>query len=374
MLTKPTTLSTPLLNDTDRLSLFVNNCETLYSVSQIPISIHPQKFYGFVNKRYLIQRFCKNDNTWLTIYDSYQCNRDVVIWPICVVFRLLSLQSALIVKSAIVQSPFKVSLYFNLSSVLVLIVINDDTVQEVFELNKSINKDLSAQIDILAITDIDDKCHIICRDEIQNCLIYLTHNPDTKELIVLFRQTANYSMYDANHNLTSNRHGNLYHFQCTKSVFSSSMYQRHSNQWSNRNMIQINDINNIEMDTDFIWIKGDHFLIFKKDSICVLHLKSKSIINTLYLSNYTNMAPSGKYKAILESETDDKIRIKINGYTRRIIKASDRDIRYPPQYLIELMMSYYSYEKIYLFKVYASCNPCILWILNVDEIFNVMIS
>ena len=85
------------------------------------------------------------------------------------------------------------------------------------------------------------------------------------------------------------------------------------------------------------------------------------------------MAQSGKYKAILESETDDKIRIKINGYTRRIIKSSDRAIRYPPQYLIELMMSYYSYEKIYLFKVYASCNPCILWILNVDEIFNDLI-
>ena len=370
MLDKPTTLSTPLSPNTEGLSLFVDNYDSLYSVTQIPTTsaIPSSKFHGFVNKRYLIQKFCTKDNTWSTIYDSYRYNHDIVIWPICVVFQLLSLQDYMNYKSGIVESGSKVSLYFNLS-VLVLIVIDNDIVQDIFELNKMIKKYLSrsttttTDIDILAISNIDDKCHLICRDETHNEIHYLTHNPCTKEFVSLFKQSSNSTI--CNHNLISNSNGtSLYHFEWNNSTFSSSIYQRKTNTWTSRSMIQTNGCHDAQMDSDFIWIKGDHFFAFKQHSICVLNLQSKTIKNIRYLEN-DDITPLGKYKAILQSETDEEIELKISGFTRQIIKSSDR---YPPQYLIQLMMHYYSNEKIYLFRVYTSGNPCILWILNVDEI------
>ena len=128
-----------------------------------------------------------------------------------------------------------------------------------------------------------------------------------------------------------------------------------------------------------VLVKGNYGVIFRSDCIYIIDYKKGILLTQIEEISLLCEANSiGQYFAILQADSEKESELKIGGFVRQIIQSSSSFIRYPPQYLIQLIEVFYSNEKIYLLRQSSGEYPYIhesngdynYWVLNVDDIFN----
>ena len=128
-----------------------------------------------------------------------------------------------------------------------------------------------------------------------------------------------------------------------------------------------------------VLVKGNYGVLFRSDCIYIIDYKKGTLTQIEDISLLSDNGNSiGQYFAILQADSEQESALKIGGFVRKIIQSTSSFIRYPPQYLLQLIEMYHCKETIFLLRQSNGEYPYIqepngdynYWELNVDDIFN----
>ena len=197
------------------------------------------------------------------------------------------------------------------------------------------------------------------------CVVHLLHDKTNKFQMV--KRVSNFN-FEAQNFFISNNNTNLYHLEANQNELKICKYDEY------KNASQISLKHRLKFEC-CIMIKGNYCVMFAVDAIYLLNMKT--LILSPCKSSFSNPDKHlydylyDSIRVIVKRNSVCEEMFIMAGFIRCLMRQNLISMyRYPPNYLIRLMTTYYCDEEIYLMRMSnLDRTDYYVWKFNVDNLF-----